>query len=504
MSSPRALSLTRGIVSLLAGGLLLAGTACVHNPPRVSGVPGTSPARNEPWVPPPGAAGPVAPSRPAGSLPKELEPRIGSLTLLDIADLALRNTPATAESWARARSAAAAFGSARSEYYPTVNGSASVARGEVTTADGSLRSFSRTYGPGADLSWLLFDFGGREAAVDEKRQALLAADFSHNAVLQGVILQAEQAYFQYVGTRAMLAAETASLEEATANLDAAEGRHREGVATIADVLQAKTARSQAQLVVDGLRGRIQTTRGALAAAMGLPANTPYDVAAPPADLPLVETATAVEAFIALAQARRPDLAAARARAAQSEAHLRSVRAGRYPAFTVTGSAGRTYYDRADLFGNSYSIGLGVRVPLFDGFQRHYDTLQARADAEASRAAQEGVEQAVILQVWSSYYALKTAEQQVRTSEDLLRSAGESHEVALGRYRAGVGSILDLLAAQSALETARALQVQARSEWYTSLAELAYASGTLSLEDRSLQVAVPTETRKESPHDDPTP
>jgi len=494
----------RGPLAAILGAGLVAAAGCAHNPPRVQGAPGTSPAPDVPWVAPARPVVPPASASPKPSVPRDLEARVSALTLLDIADLALRNSPATAEAWARARSAAAAYGSARSDYYPKVNGTAAVARGETSTADGGVRSFSRTYGPGADLSWLLFDFGGREAAVDEKRQALLAADFSHNAVIQAVILQVEQAYFQYVGARALLAAETATLAEATANLEAAEGRHREGVATIADVLQAKTARSQAQLVVNGLQGRILTTRGALATAMGLPANTPYDVAAPPADLPLEETGTAVEAFIALAQERRPDLAAARARAAQSEAHLKSVKAERYPAFTVTGSAGRTYYDASDLYGNSYSLGLGVRVPLFDGFQRRYDALQARADADASRAQVEGAEQAAVLQVWSSYYTLKTAEQQILTSGDLLQSAGESHKVALGRYRAGVGNILDLLAAQSSLETARALQVQARSEWYTALAELAYASGTLSLEDRSLQVAVPTESRKDAPHDDPTP
>jgi outer membrane protein len=52
-------------------------------------------------------------------------------------------------------------------------------------------------------------------------------------------------------------------------------------------------------------------------------------------------------------------------------------------------------------------------------------------------------------------------------------------VALGRYKAGVGSILDLLSAQSALESARAQRVQATADWYVSLAALARDTGTLT-------------------------
>ena len=58
---------------------------------------------------------------------------------------------------------------------------------------------------------------------------------------------------------------------------------------------------------------------------------------------------------------------------------------------------------------------------------------------------------------------------MRTTRDLLASALQSAEVADGRYRAGVGSILDLLTAQSALADARSQEAQARSLWFLSMA-----------------------------------
>jgi outer membrane protein len=67
---------------------------------------------------------------------------------------------------------------------------------------------------------------------------------------------------------------------------------------------------------------------------------------------------------------------------------------------------------------------------------------------------------------------------VRTSEDLLASARQSSEAALARYKAGVGSILDLLTAQTALAGARAQRVDARLAWSVSLAQLAHDAGVL--------------------------
>jgi outer membrane protein TolC len=87
-------------------------------------------------------------------------------------------------------------------------------------------------------------------------------------------------------------------------------------------------------------------------------------------------------------------------------------------------------------------------------------------------------------VFRAYYALRTATQQVRTSTDLLASARESEQVASGRYKAGAGSVLDVLTAQAALASARAQVIQAKFNWYTALAQLAHDTGILGLDGSS--------------------
>jgi outer membrane protein TolC len=74
---------------------------------------------------------------------------------------------------------------------------------------------------------------------------------------------------------------------------------------------------------------------------------------------------------------------------------------------------------------------------------------------------------------------------VRTSGDLLASALQSEQVARGRYTEGVGSIVDLLLAQSALASARAQAVQSRWQWRQALAQLAHDAGVLGIHGETL-------------------
>ena len=472
---------------------------------------GTAPAPHQQWTPPrtsrtsaepdtPGTTGTAAgaPGAPAAQLPADIAKRVGELTLTDIVDLALRNNPATRLSWSNARAAAAAYGSSKGAYYPTVDGELGLTRLKTLAAQGRSAVDQTTYGPSLSLSWLLFDFGGRSGSIDVARQALLAADWTHNATIQSVVLQVEQAYFEYVATQGLLTAQRTTYEEALRNLEAAQERHRVGLATVADELQARTALSQARLDVETTEGVLQTTRGALALALGIPANTPYDVSPPDTTFPVESLVDSVDAVIKQALESRPDLAAEAATMEQARARVKQIRSDRLPALTVTGNGGRTYLRSLPNGGNSYTLNFGLSIPLFSGFSRKYNQVEAEAQAEAAAASYDALKQQVVFEVFSSYYTLQTAARRVRTAADLLASAQQSEEVALGRYRAGVGSVLDLLSAQSALANARAQQVQARWIWQTALAQLAHDTGVLDSGGGSPFRLAPDTTRKNPP------
>jgi outer membrane protein len=486
------------LVRSILGSVLCVG--CVGTP-SVSGVAGTAPAPNVAWTPPPPPRD-TLPVAGASGVPGDLAARANALTLGDVVDLALRNNPETRLSWANARAAAAAYGGAKGQYYPTIDGEFGVTHGKSSptfASDSILRPATAhtTYGPSLSVSWLIADLGGRAGTIESARQGLIAADWTHNATLQSVVLAAESAFFNYMANKGLVDAERLSVKEAQTNLESTQEQHRVGIATAADVLQARTALSQAQLTLETTEGDLQTTRGALAATMGLPANVPYDIEAAPATA--IGAATdSVNTLIEQALRSRPDLASAEADFRAARADVRTARSALLPSLQLNGAGGRTYLQRIPNGVNNYTLTLGLVVPIFSGFRRQYAVKEARANADAALARAASLRQQVIAQVFSSYYALQTAARRVRTADDLLLSAQSSAEVALGRYRAGVGTFVDLLTAQSALASARAQQVQSRWVWQTALAQLAHDTGVLDTRGEANVRVTPDSTHQLPP------
>src|SRR2546422_1597694 len=229
---------TRRMGARALAALAALAAACSPTPLAVGGVAGRAPTPSV-FGPPPRERGAGHTPRPAPAVPPELTERVQGLQLTDVIDIALRNNSATAAAWADARAAAATYGAARGQYYPTISLDGAVTAIKTVPSAGRSAVQQQFYGPTLNLSWLLFDLGGRSGSIGEAREALLAADWSHNAVIQNVVLGVESAYFGYMATKALLVAQQTTLKEAQANLQAAEERHRVGLATIADVLQAK-------------------------------------------------------------------------------------------------------------------------------------------------------------------------------------------------------------------------------------------------------------------------
>lgn len=403
-------------------------------------------------------------------------PPAGVWTLGQLVGYALRNNPQTRGAWQAARAAAAARASKGAAYLPKVNleSAPALANGGYTGLDGA--QFSA--GASVAANYLLLDFGGRRAGVEEARLTLLAANFSHHAAIQNVALAVIQNYFLYEGAGALVKAQEAALREARMVLEAATERHKAGVATIAEVLQAKAILSQAELSLESSQGAWKVLAGSLAAAAGLMPGTPLEIVPLPDQIPAVEADRDIQTLMTEACQRRPDLAALKAQAGRAEAHILTVRSEGLPVFSLLGNGGFQYNNRWDEVRQSYSIGAGIKIPVFTGFSQQHNLAQARAEADAARERYRTLARDVALEVWSSYYTLETASRKIGTSGDFLQSASMSYEATLGRYQAGVGSVLDTLAAQNVLENARAQVIRSRTEWFLAYARLLRDTGRL--------------------------
>ena len=391
----------------------------------------------------------------------------GALNLLEVVNLALCNNPQTREVWASAQAQAAQVGVSKAGYLPSASLSAS---GNRTSPGTGQRSYGLT------LSYLLYDFGTRAAGVESARQLLAAASATQDSTVQAVFLLAVQSFYQTQATQAALDAALESERAAKESFAAAEARYRSGSATPADKLQAQTAYSQATLNSITASGNMNNTKGVLANMLGLDANKNVALAATSTAAIPANFDRDIAALIDEARLRRPDLQAAAAQVKAAEAGVDAARAAGKPSISMTAATNQT--SAAGITSHGSSVGLNLNVPLFAGYAPTYRIRAAEAQVETQKAQLERLRLQVALDVWTAYQNLTTASQSLRTTADLLNSAEQSERVALGRYKAGVGSILDVLNAQSALASARQQRIQSTFNWNINRASLAQAMGNL--------------------------
>lgn len=394
-----------------------------------------------------------------------------ALNLLEVVNLALCNNPQTHVAWATSLAQAAQVGVSKAGYLPGVSLNASDDR----TKTGVTPSVDQR-SAGITLSYLLYDFGARSANLENARQLLYAANATQDSTVQSVFLAAVQVFYQTQANLAALDAELESERVAKESFAAAEARYNAGSATPADKLQAQTAYSQATLNRITADGNLKNSQGTLANMLGLDANR--NVALAPANTTAMpnDFEGNINSLIEEARRRRPDLQAAAAQVKAAEASADAARAAGRPTISLTASANQI--NTAGINSNNSLVGINLSVPIFSGFAPTYRVRAAEAQVDAKNSQLEQMRLQVALDVWTAYQHLTTATQSLRSTADLLNSAEQSERVVLGRYKAGVGSMLDVLNAQGALASARQQRIQSTLNWNVSRATLAQAVGNL--------------------------
>ncbi len=394
------------------------------------------------------------------------------LSLVEVTEAALCHNPQTREVYANAKVQAAQVGVARSLFFPSVTDTLSATENKNRTTNYS-NATNRIV-----ASYLLYDFGSRDANFENANQLLKAASATQNAIVQTVLLASVNAFYQVHASRAILNASIETERLSQESFKSAEAKYIAGVATPADKLQAQTSFANATLTKLRNEGTLKVAYGNLANVMGAPANINFQIADSKLDdIPeLIDQD--IDALIEQARLQRPDLMASEAQLKASLAKIESVKADAKPKFRIDAS---NQYDE-NLLGqtsqNSSQLGLFLSIPLFEGYKPTYLIRSAEATAELNASKRDQLKLQVSLDVWTAYQNLKTANVSITASNVLLLSAEESSRVSLGRYKEGVGNIIDTLSAQSALANAKQQKIQSVLNWNIARTTLAQSIGVL--------------------------
>ncbi|MNS77062.1 Outer membrane efflux protein BepC precursor [compost metagenome] len=406
------------------------------------------------------------------------------LTLPAAVDLALCHNAQVHGAWAGIRLQAAGVGEARAAFLPTLNAGVSrvhdrTAYPGASTPSGSLNSNTGSL----NLSWRLFDFGGR-AAGQRSAQALLdAALANRDAVLQKTLAATVSAYFDAQTARANVRMREQYQVLANETVLATQRRAQRGLGSHSDTLQATSALAKAALGASRADGEFQKARAVLVYTLGLPADAGVvlddDAAEPAAGL-----REDLHTWLALAQARHPAIVAAQAQLAAARERVAVSESEGRPSIDLTANIyqnGRPNQGLSAASTRETLVGISLNIPLFDGFARHYKVRGALAQAGQREAEAQDVKQQTLMELVKTHAEASTALANLAASQAWLDAARDAQASVQRKFGRGAADILEMLNTQSALLEAQQERIRCQAEWRSARLRLLASAGVLGRE-----------------------
>ena len=383
------------------------------------------------------------------------------LTLDDLVQISLCNNPSLSAGYMGVKASEAGLGQARSQYLPTVN---LTGTGNITGDKIEHGSYiqDEPYVGKAEASWLLFDFGGREARTSSTRYYVDAMRYGYDASIQDTVLAVQTAYLNLLAAQESLTSAQASLDTYKQSYQEAEKRYKLGMASLSDKLQANTRHEQAVLAVVQAENLIKQYRGALAILINLSPDTPITLKKPVYGDDMIQIANDnVEELMETALKERAEIHAQRSTQESAKKGVTASKTALLPTISATGSlAYSDNWKHSNPYLMNNSAGLLVTMPLFSGFSNTYEIQQASYKYYQEVENLQALKLKVQNEVWRSYQNYKTALRSYEISQAVLESAEENHRVAFRYYELGKGDILNLLSAVAQLADARQNKITA--------------------------------------------
>ena len=354
------------------------------------------------------------------------------------------------------------------------------------SSSGSRRTISSRWSANfsAQLNWNLID-PARVPQISAARDNYERTQDTYLIALRDLRLDAATAFFQLQRQDEQVRIGQQSVRASLVSLRDARARYQAGVATKLEVLEAETqlARDQ-QLLTNALGGQVNARRS-LAALMDLPQDISPTSATPARVLGLWEPS--LQESIVAAYTFREELAQFLLDISINNSNANAALASVQPVLSIFNNFNTQRFqgelnalppvnDDANGWSFDNSVGLSARWNIFDGGRARAEYRRNKQAAEESRFNFASERDRIRLQVEESFYNLRDAQQNIRTTTREVLSATESLRLARLRFQAGVTTQREVVDNQRDLTSAEVRYADAILDYNESLAELRRRTG----------------------------
>ncbi|HEX4523468.1 MAG TPA: efflux transporter outer membrane subunit [Casimicrobiaceae bacterium] len=375
-------------------------------------------------------------------------------TQLDrLIDEALAGSPSLRVAEARTRQALAVAGIARSQLFPQINADAEITR-EHPSKNGATplppgNSWATLHQLEATLSWEIDFWGKNREAYESALGTARVAEIDAYAARLALSVNIAHAYVQLQRAYLQLDIAEATLKERDQIYALTRDRNAAGVDSLLEVKQAESALPATREVIAQLRESIELSRHELAALLGQ---------GPDRGLAITRPSASTGASVALPSAlpadllgRRPDLTAQRLRIEALSHDIASARAEFYPNVNLAAFVGFQSLGAAGfLTSASRMAGFGpaITLPIFDAGRLRGNLAAKNAGYDIAVEQYNQMLADALRDVVDQITSFRSVDEQRAQQVLAVATSRQAYDLALLRYREGLGNYLQVLTTEA--------------------------------------------------------
>ena len=307
------------------------------------------------------------------------------------------------------------------------------------------------------------DLWGKNRAAHEaalgRSEAAEADAFTSRLVLSAALAGA---YVQLARAYEQLDLAHRNLEDREKVQSLTNDRVRAGLDSRLELKQVETSIPAARARVAQVEEEIALARNQIAALLGKGPDRGLALERPTLRMAGVALPSRVPADLL---GRRPDVVASRLRAEAASRQVAAQKAEFYPDVNLSALVGLQSVTLSHLLDPASaipSIGAAVRLPIFDGGRLRGALAQRNAEYDAAVEQYNQTLADALREVVDQLTSLRSVNAQRTEVESALASAEEAYALAVTRYKAGLGSLLQVLTAEMAVLEQRNLRADLQS------------------------------------------
>lgn len=310
------------------------------------------------------------------------------------------------------------------------------------------------------------------AAVSQEKAAEADVQMARNTLVDAVV----QSYFNLQNALAQHEVLARIVEQQRNVLDITRQRANAGLDTQVEVKQASSAVSAARVQLSQASTNAALLRNQLAALAGqgpergqqIHKTTPKH---PPTGVP--------DSIPLELLARRPDIVAAKLRVEAASSQISAAKAEFYPNVNLNAFAGFMSLGLSNLLEGAskvYGVGPAISLPVFHGGELNAQLDTRRAERDLAVADYNQTLLDAIREVANATASINALQQQTRDQEDSLQAIESAYQIAVDRYKSGLGNFIQVLQAQNEVQTQAIQTTDLHVRAYKLDAQLATALG----------------------------